>query len=99
MNEQLEIVITNDDVRTLGEDDRLADRLAGLKRETLLGNDDSDLIDSFMNLMPKIIARKIERLLKDYEITEIALSFKVTGTVGIIGVNGDVQVKIKPKSR
>ncbi len=97
MNEDLQLVITNDDVRKDGND-RLADRLLGQKRETLLGKDEVDLVDSLMEVMPKIITRKVKHIIpKEFDIVEIGLTFKLNGSVGFLGINGEVQVKIKPK--
>jgi hypothetical protein len=65
----------------------------------MLGKEEEDLVQSFMNLMPEVVARKISKMVpKAYEVAEVTLSFKLTGTVGIVSVNGDVQLKMKPAS-
>jgi hypothetical protein len=98
MTEDLQLIVTTDDVRRRGGD-RLVDELMGSRRAAMLGKDEENLVQSFMKLMPAIVADKISDMLpKNYEVVELTLNFKLSGSIGIVGVNGDVQLKLRPLS-
>jgi hypothetical protein len=92
----VQLIITERDVREYG-DFRIAEALAGKSLETL-GASDSDLADELMKLLPKIITEKLQKMLVgNFEISEITISMKVRGNFAIVGLDGDLQLKLKPK--
>ena len=94
----IELRITESDLRTYG-DHRLVQELSGVEKTPTLGGKE-EAMERLMEILPRIIAEKIRKIIpEDYEISEIALAVKIKGNFAVVGIDGDVNIKFKPKPK
>lgn len=97
MNEPVQLMITDRDVHEFGGY-QLAKELVGDAQAPILGKKGIEAIDELMSLVPKIITEKLKKIIPEgYAVSEIVLNMKVRGSFAILGIDGEMQLKMKPK--
>jgi hypothetical protein len=97
ISEPVQLIITERDIQEYGGF-QLAKELLGADQPAMLGKKATEVVDDLMSILPRIITEKIQKIIPSgYSIAEIVLNMKVRGSFAIVGIDGEVQIKLKPK--
>ena len=90
----MEIVITEKDYEAALGDSEVK-LLVNRRREEVLGSEPNLAI---LDALPRVIAQRVRKMIpSDYEVREITINLKISGTPFGVGVGGDATIKFGPK--